>query len=113
MAKHKCYGSIESVAEPEQDKEEGRRSSDTMRSQNRGGESLASADARRKEDVEMHPLADEPHEEDESDSDSDQSAQAGVKRAEAISTTWTKTGLYAAYLGCVRYHPWCCQNYRC
>lgn len=33
------------------------------------------------------------------DSDSDVSAQAGVKRAEAISSTWTKMGLYAAYLG--------------
>ncbi|EME45835.1 hypothetical protein DOTSEDRAFT_71510 [Dothistroma septosporum NZE10] len=30
---------------------------------------------------------------------SHESAQAGVKRLEAISTTWSKTGLYVAYVG--------------
>lgn len=30
---------------------------------------------------------------------SHESAQAGVKRVEAISSTWSKTGLYVAYLG--------------
>ena len=30
-------------------------------------------------------------------------AQAGVKRLEAISSTWTKTGLYVAYLGSVQF----------
>lgn len=100
MAKHKCYGSFEDSAEQDQVKvEEGRRSSDTMRSQGRGGERPASADGRPKEDVEMHPLADQPSIAEESDSD--ESAQAGVKRAEAISSTWTKAGLYAAYLGYV------------
>lgn len=102
MAKHKHYGSCgSSIVDEDLDKEDGRRSSsDTMRSQgSRGGERRASADGRRKEDVEMHPLADQAAIEEESDSD--ESAQAGVKRAEAISTTWTKTGLYAAYLGCV------------
>lgn len=104
MAKHECYGAFDNISEAARDKaldeEEGRSSSDTMRSQARGGASVLSADGRRKEeDVEMHPLADAVEEGDESDSD--QSAQVGVKRAEAISTTWTKTGLYAAYLGCV------------
>ena len=101
MAKHQSYGSFDesSVEEGDLDKEERRASSDTMRSQGRGGERPHSADGRRrKEDVEMHPLADQASIE-ESESDSDQSAQAGVKRAEAISTTWTKTSLYAAYLG--------------
>lgn len=28
-----------------------------------------------------------------------ESAQAGVKRLEAIASTWTQTGLYVAYLG--------------
>lgn len=107
MAKHKSYGSVENNLEEGSSKEEGRSSSDTMRSQVRGGDSLLSADGRRKEDVEMHPLADEPAVEDESDSD--ESAQAGVKRAEAISTTWTKLSLYAAYLGCVTSDPLGCH----
>lgn len=34
-----------------------------------------------------------------STSHSHESAQAGVKRLEAIATTWSKTGLYVAYLG--------------
>lgn len=107
MAKHNGYGSFDSSdVASERDKEEaGRSSSDTMRSQGRGGERPDSAHGRRKEDVEMHPLADQaaiPEDSDgDSDSGSDESAQAGVKRAEAISTTWTTTGLYAAYLGCV------------
>lgn len=97
MANRNCYGTLEtSSLEDGEDlnKEEGggvRTSSDTMRSQGR------SADGRRKEDVEMHPFGERAPEDD--DSDSDESAQAGVKRAEAISSTWTTTGLYAAYLG--------------
>lgn len=68
-----------------------------MRSQDsRGGTSLSSHGARRKEDVEMHPLADQVSTD---GSESVESAQAGVKRLEAISSTWTKAGLYAAYLG--------------
>ena len=52
--------------------------------------------------IAMRPLADQA-----SDvasllsDDSYDSAQAGVKRLEAISSTWSKTGLYVAYLGCV------------
>lgn len=99
MARQQCYGSFKNSAEGGQDEEEDRTSSDTM-SQGRSGESLSSADGRRKEDVEMHPLADRP--DSEEDSDSDESAQAGVQRAEAISKTWTKTSLYMAYLGCVK-----------
>lgn len=37
--------------------------------------------------------------ESDSDGQSQHSAQAGVKRAEAIASTWSKSGLYLAYLG--------------
>jgi len=43
----------------------------------------------------MRPLSDQIS---GSDSESD-SAQAGVKRLEAISTTWTKKSLIMAYIG--------------
>lgn len=113
MANHKSYGSFDSAVDQEaaNDEDEARRcSSDTMRSQvnSTGSESLSSANGRRKEDVEMQPLADDPPNEahdSDSDTESDMSAQAGVKRAEAISSTWTKMGLYAAYLGCATSHP--------
>ena len=36
---------------------------------------------------------------DDSDNESHASTQAGVKRVEAIATTWSKAGLYVAYLG--------------
>ena len=53
-------------------------------------------------DIAMRPLLDRS--EDDSGSTSDEShdsAQAGVKRLEAISSTWSKSGLYIAYMGCV------------
>lgn len=46
------------------------------------------------------PLLDVPEDDNESASgDSYESAQAGVKRLEAISSTWSKSGLYIAYMG--------------
>lgn len=53
--------------------------------------------------IAMRPLADEGANDSpiESDDESLDSAQAGVKRAEAIASTWTKTGLYVAYIGSV------------
>ncbi|KAK5135545.1 hypothetical protein LTR08_005180 [Meristemomyces frigidus] len=51
----------------------------------------------------MQPFDDHHLSGDEADVDTDtmshESAQAGVKRVEAIATTWTKTALYFAYLG--------------
>jgi hypothetical protein len=109
MAKHRYYGSLDSAVDiegAEEDKEEGRTSSDTMRSQARGGEHPLSPHGRRKETVEMQPYADQSYIEDgDNDSSSHVSAQVGVKRAEAISTTWTTAGLAAAYLGCVDADP--------
>lgn len=106
--KHKSYGSLDSTLQGSEEEESRRTSSDTMRSQTSGaaGRRLSSADGRRKEDVEMQPLADDPtNAAHDSDTESDMSAQAGVKRAEAISSTWSNLDLYAAYLRCVTYHP--------
>lgn len=47
----------------------------------------------------MEPFDDHASEHSESDSNSHESAQAGVKRLEAIASTWSKAGLYIAYLG--------------
>ena len=71
-----------------------------MRSQVQRGEVLPASHGRGKEDVEMHPLADQASLD---GNESVDSAQAGVKRLEAISSTWTKAGLYAAYLGYVKH----------
>lgn len=59
---------------------------------------------RRREKVDdMVPLADQgeggPIEDAEEDASSADSAQAGVKRLEAISSAWSKWDLYVAYLG--------------
>ena len=51
-------------------------------------------------DIAMRPLADQASDQGSIVSgESHDSAQAGVKRLEAISSTWSKSGLYAAYLG--------------
>jgi len=47
----------------------------------------------------MHPFDERGSEHGDSDTESHASAQAGVKRVEAIASTWTQTGLYVAYLG--------------
>ncbi|KAI7494980.1 MFS general substrate transporter [Hortaea werneckii] len=47
----------------------------------------------------MIPFDDRDHDEDEFDAESHASTQPGVKRVEAIATTWTKASLYVAYLG--------------
>ena len=51
-------------------------------------------------DAIMRPLADQAADQDSVFSqESCDSAQAGVKRLEAISSTWSKTGLFVAYVG--------------
>ena len=48
----------------------------------------------------MRPLADQATDQDSVYSqESCDSAQAGVKRLEAISSTWSKSGLFVAYVG--------------
>ncbi|OTA23580.1 hypothetical protein BTJ68_13004 [Hortaea werneckii EXF-2000] len=47
----------------------------------------------------MIPFDDRDHDEDDFDAESHASTQPGVKRVEAIATTWTKASLYVAYLG--------------
>jgi MFS family permease len=49
------------------------------------------------DDEDMEPFDD--HDDSNFDGRSHDSAQAGVKRLEAIASTWSKTGLYLAYLG--------------
>lgn len=53
-------------------------------------------------DIAMSPLADEDIDHASISSEGSQdSAQAGVKRLEAISSTWTRTSLFIAYFGYV------------
>ena len=92
--KHYCYGSFcscerEVDADSLPDIESGVPSSHT---------SLLSREGGRQKHMEMDRLADQASTTSE---DSDDSAQAGVKRLEAIASTWTKTGLLIAYLGYV------------
>ncbi|KAI7230265.1 MFS general substrate transporter [Hortaea werneckii] len=47
----------------------------------------------------MIPFDDREHDQDDFDTESRASTQPGVKRVEAIATTWTKASLYVAYLG--------------
>ncbi|KAK5174646.1 uncharacterized protein LTR77_001728 [Saxophila tyrrhenica] len=48
----------------------------------------------------MRPLLDQTEDEDSTSSGDDfNSAQAGVQQAEAIASTWSRTGLYMAYVG--------------
>jgi hypothetical protein len=57
---------------------------------------------RQEKAIAMRPLADQVSDVTSLLSDeSFDSAQAGVKRLEAISSTWSTTGLYTAYLGYV------------
>ena len=65
------------------------------------GESSSLLSGRHEKDIAMRPLADQASDAASLVSeDSYDSCQAGVKRLEAISSTWSKTGLYVAYLGC-------------
>ena len=70
-----------------------------------GGETPSSSllsGHRQKEAIAMRPLADQVSDVTSLLSDDSlDSAQAGVKRLEAISSTWSTTGLYTAYLGYV------------
>lgn len=55
-------------------------------------------------EIAMRPLADQVSYADSTNShDTCDSAQAGVKRQEAISSTWSKSGLAVAYLGWVTF----------
>ena len=66
----------------------------------RGGSSPCVLTNAREKDIAMTPLVDRASDQDSVISEeSHDSAQAGVKRLEAISSTWSKTGLYFAYLG--------------
>ncbi|KAI7326268.1 MFS general substrate transporter [Hortaea werneckii] len=47
----------------------------------------------------MIPFDEREHDQDDFDTESRASTQPGVKRVEAIATTWTKASLYVAYLG--------------
>ncbi|GAB1732795.1 hypothetical protein NU195Hw_g9043t1 [Hortaea werneckii] len=47
----------------------------------------------------MIPFDEREHDPDDFDTESRASTQPGVKRVEAIATTWTKASLYVAYLG--------------
>ncbi|KAI7011682.1 hypothetical protein KC355_g5689, partial [Hortaea werneckii] len=47
----------------------------------------------------MVPFDEREHDQDDFDTESRASTQPGVKRVEAIATTWTKASLYVAYLG--------------
>ena len=69
---------------------------DLERTASRGQRSPSSP----KEDIAMRPLADQASETASIRSEeSYDSCQAGVKRAEAIASTWTRTSLYVAYFG--------------
>ena len=98
IAQHHYYGSFDDC------KQECKadRVSGVERTTSRGESSpLASASIHTWEkDIAMRPLADQTSDDASIVSEgSHDSAQAGVKRLEAISSTWSKTGLYIAYLG--------------
>lgn len=74
--------------------------SDLERTASRGESSSLLSGSRHEKAIAMRPLADQASDVASLVSeDSYDSAQAGVKRLEAISSTWSKTGLYVAYLG--------------
>lgn len=62
------------------------------------GEDTPTPSAKRESSDELRPLLDDDRRSVMSER-SHESAQAGVKRLEAISSTWSKTGLYMAYVG--------------
>ena len=63
-------------------------------------ERMGSREERAADEIIMRPLADQVSEADSPESHHTcDSAQAGVKRLEAISSTWSKSGLSVAYLG--------------
>ena len=75
---------------------------DIERTASRGESSSLLSSHTHEKGIAMRPLADQASDVASLVSeDSYDSAQAGVKRLEAISSTWSKTGLYVAYLGCV------------
>jgi hypothetical protein len=78
---------------------------DLERTASRGSSSLSQRSGAEKDDIAMWPLLDQVDDDASvASEDSFDSAQAGVKRAEAISSTWSSTGLYCAYFGSV-YRP--------
>lgn len=50
-------------------------------------------------EIAMRPLADQADDDSVTSEHSHESTQAGVKRLEAISSTWSKSGLSVAYVG--------------
>ena len=66
----------------------------------RGENSSLVPSSAHEKDIAMRPLADQADDESSIVSEeSYESAQAGVKRLEAISSTWSRTGLLFAYIG--------------
>ena len=75
---------------------------DIERTASRGENSPLMLGNTREKDIAMRPLLDQASDRESIISEeSYESAQAGVKRLEAISSTWTKRDLYVAYLGYV------------
>ena len=95
---HYCYGSICNC-----DQEwKVDHMPDIERTASRGESSPLVSTSTQEKDIAMRPLADQASDQESIVSEeSYDSCQAGVKRLEAISSTWTKRGLYVAYLGCV------------
>ena len=98
--KHHCYGSFCDCSATECRIDE---MPDLERTASRGLSSLSSppSGTGREKTIAMRQLLDQVPDQDSIVSEeSCDSAQAGVKRLEAISSTWSRTGLYFAYLGC-------------
>jgi hypothetical protein len=84
---------------------------DLERTASRGESSSLLSGHHYEKEIAMRPLADQASDAASLVSeDSYDSAQAGVKRLEAISSTWSKTGLYVAYLGYVSSQCTCQSN---
>lgn len=97
---HYCYGSICSC----DTKHEVDDMSDIEQTASRG-ESSPLVGHKRENDIAMRPLADQTSDHDSTLSEETcDSAQAGVKRLEAISSIWSKKGLSVAYLGYIASH---------
>lgn len=84
------YGTLPSVADTDA-------GPDVERAADSGIGTPASCD-KREQNNDLRPLLDDDRRSVMSER-SHESAQAGVKRLEAISLTWSKTGLYVAYIG--------------
>lgn len=87
----RSYGTVPSVADTDAGPDDVERSADS------GIGTPAPCD-KREHSNDLRPLLDDDRRSVMSER-SHESAQAGVKRLEAISSTWSKTGLYVAYIG--------------